>query len=88
MSNQIKKLNNSPVGKESGQPEPSGERMEELNSRITAGGKKFDIVPVNGYNMFKIQFTSGGQLPESLQGTFTKREYALKAIDLYLERGK
>lgn len=52
---------------------------------VTSNGKEIEVVPLNGYNLFKVQFNSGGQLPKELKGTFTKAEYAQKAIDKYLD---
>ena len=51
---------------------------------VTPAGKELEIVNLSGYNLFKIQFTSGGQLPDYMSGTYTKKEYAQKDIDTYL----
>lgn len=52
----------------------------------TPNGKELTIIPVG--NHLKIQFTSGGELPEELSGFFTEYRYAEQAINRYLESKK
>lgn len=47
----------------------------------TKGGKEWDIVGTG--SMYKIQFKSGGQVPEQLSGLYTKHEIARQAIRSY-----
>lgn len=49
----------------------------------TPNGKKITIVNVG--RLLKIQFTSGGELPEELSGLFTDVRTATIAINKYLE---
>jgi len=49
---------------------------------ITPNGKQIDIVPKGSH--YKIQFSSGGELPSSLSGLFTSRGEAETAVNVYL----
>ena len=47
----------------------------------TKGGKEWDII--GDGRMYRIQFTSGGQIPQELSGTYTHYEIAKQAIHAY-----
>jgi hypothetical protein len=47
----------------------------------TKGGKQWDII--GDGRMYKIQFTSGGQIPAELSGWYTHLELAKQAIHAY-----
>lgn len=57
-------------------PEPKPEPKMQ-----TKGGKDYDIVP--GPFGYRIQFTSGGQIPLELTGLFTSRNVAIESIKRY-----
>lgn len=52
----------------------------------TKGGKDWDIVGT-GSGMYKVQFTSGGEIPQVLSGLYTTKALAKEAIEKY-ERTK
>lgn len=51
---------------------------------ITPNGKEIQIV--GDRTLYKIQFSTGGQLPKELQGLFTSHTEAKRKIDQYLEK--
>ncbi len=57
---------------------------------ITANGKEIEIVPQEGSRHYKIQFKSGGQLPDSLSGLYTSHHMAKRDVNTYLgiDKGK
>ena len=54
-----------------------------MKTYITSGGKEIALINVG--NLIKLQFTTGGELPEELSGLFTSRYFADLAITKYLE---
>jgi hypothetical protein len=54
----------------------------------TPNGKEIGLVRCPKTAHLKIQFNSGGELPEELTGLFTSENFAYKAIDAYLESVK
>jgi len=54
----------------------------------TKAGKKLQVVHSRGTGLYKVQFTSGGQLPDWLTGAYTSVTLAQKDIDKYLSEGK
>lgn len=50
----------------------------------TKGGKKFGIFKVANSSLYRIAFTSGGQVPEDLNGMWTDPYKAQRAIQAYL----
>ena len=48
----------------------------------TKGGKDWDIVPT-GTGMYKVQFTTGGEIPQMLSGLYTTAALAKQAIEKY-----
>ena len=53
----------------------------------TPKGKVIEIyMPERGAGGYKIQFKSGGQLPKEFDGSFTSRNSAKKAVEVYLSR--
>lgn len=53
---------------------------------VTAGGKEFQLRPVVETGMYTIEFTTGGQVPDELKGSFTSIGKAELAIKVYMER--
>ena len=65
------------------QKELKDQTMEEpVKNNITPNGKEIDIIADN--NHIKVQFKTGGELPQILSGLFTSRVEAQKAINIYL----
>ena len=54
----------------------------------THNGKEIQIVRNGTTSAFKIQFGSGGELPQDLEGMFTNERSAVSAINVYLEKTK
>lgn len=52
----------------------------------TPKGKEIQIVVVPKTSHLKIQFASGGELPEELTGLFTSPKQAEKVINTYLAK--
>lgn len=52
----------------------------------TPNGKEIQIYRDKVSAQYKIQFTSGGELPEELTGIFTNETFATTAINKYLEK--
>jgi hypothetical protein len=61
-------------------PEPKARPDAEY---VTSGGAELVITEHNG--LFTIHFYRGGQLPASLEGSFTSRLYAHRAVVSYLQ---
>ena len=59
-----------------------------MNTLITANGKEVAIVNAPGTGHYKIQFTTGGELPQSLTGLYTSAFEAEKAARSYVELSK
>lgn len=59
-----------------------GGSMEEI--LVTDGGKEISIRPAINNTLVEICFTTGGELPESLQGYFTSYAEAKKAALVYI----
>ena len=55
---------------------------------VTPNGKEVVVVNKPGTGHYKVQFTSGGELPAELSGFFTKEHMANMAIFRYLENKK
>jgi hypothetical protein len=55
---------------------------------ITANGKELSIVNAPGTGHYKIQFKTGGELPEILSGLFTSYREAEKLAVQYTELSK
>jgi hypothetical protein len=53
----------------------------------TANGKEVKVVPT-GRGAYKIQFTTGGELPEALSGEYTSSSTAYIAAVTYVEKTK
>lgn len=51
----------------------------------THNGKEIQIVRNGTTSAYKIQFGSGGELPQALEGMFTNERSAIAAINVYLE---
>jgi hypothetical protein len=58
-----------------------------MSNLVTANGKELQVVPT-GKGYFKIQFTTGGELPETLSGIYTSSNLALIDAIKYVERSK
>ena len=54
---------------------------------VTANGKEVQVVPT-GKGAYKIQFATGGEVPEALTGIYTSSRQALIEASLYVERSK
>lgn len=63
----------------------SGDKDAEIVA-TTPDGKKIQIVKHPKFGGYVIEFTSGGQLPPELGGTWTNYERAKEAIRVYLGR--
>lgn len=55
---------------------------------VTANGKEIKIVIDPKTAHYKIQFTSGGELPDALSGLYTTSDKAAIAAITYIELGK
>jgi len=51
----------------------------------TDGGKEIEIYRDPVYAYWRIRFSTGGQLPPVLDGSFTQKNFAEAAISSYLE---
>jgi hypothetical protein len=56
-----------------------------INS-ITPNGKELQILRDKSTAQYKIQFTTGGELPLELTGIFTNETYAQTAVNQYLDK--
>jgi hypothetical protein len=56
-----------------------------INS-ITPNGKELQILRDKSTAQYKIQFTTGGELPLELSGIFTNETYAQTAVNQYLDK--
>lgn len=54
-------------------------------SLTTPNGKEIQILNKEGTGHFKVQFTSGGELPESLSGLYTSVANAKKEVIHYIK---
>lgn len=54
---------------------------------LTANGKEVQVVP-NGKGAYRIQFASGGELPENIAGLYTSQRAALIDAISYIEKSK
>ena len=50
---------------------------------ITPNGKEIEILRDKSTAQYKIQFTTGGELPLELSGIFTNQTYAQTAVNFY-----
>ena len=55
-----------------------------MKTYTTQNGKEINIVRDQGSPHLKIQFASGGELPQELSGIFTSEPFAENAIKEYL----
>ena len=53
----------------------------------TPAGKEIQVIR-NPQAMWKIQFATGGELPEELTGIYTTDREAIKTVQVYLEKVK
>lgn len=51
----------------------------------TAAGKEIEAYMQGNRCLYKIRFTSGGQLPDNLTGEYTSVGEAQKDVDVYLK---
>lgn len=58
-----------------------------MTTLVTANGKELQVIP-NGRGYYKLQFTTGGELPESLSGLYTSSSIATLEATKYVERSK
>jgi hypothetical protein len=58
-----------------------------MSDLITANGKELQVI-ANGKGYYKLQFTTGGELPESLSGLYTSNSIATLDAIKYVERSK
>jgi hypothetical protein len=56
-----------------------------MTNFVTPNGKEIVVVNQPGTGHYKVQFTSGGELPESLSGLYTTVLAANIAIVQYIE---
>lgn len=54
-----------------------------MNTYTTPNGKEIQIVP-DGRGMYKIQFTTGGELHQVISGLYTSEREAEKAVLYFL----
>ena len=57
-----------------------------MKTYTTPNGKEIQIFRDKQSAQYKIQFGSGGELPEELTGIFTNQLFAETAINKYLEK--
>ena len=55
-----------------------------MKTYTTKGGKEINVVRDQGSPHLKIQFATGGDLPQELSGIFTSDSFAENAIKGYL----
>lgn len=55
-----------------------------LDTFKTPNGKELKIYHVKNTALYKVAFTSGGELPEELSGMYTSPKFAQDAIEAYL----
>lgn len=58
-----------------------------MTNLITANGKEVQVIP-NGKGAYKIQFSTGGELPEALSGLYTSSRQAMIDAISYVEKSK
>lgn len=54
------------------------------NTNTTPKGKEIKIYKVANSALYKVAFTDGGELPDSLKGRWTNPKLAQDSIDTYL----
>tara|TARA_B100001250_G_C19542142_1_gene675229 strand:+ start:452 stop:670 length:219 start_codon:yes stop_codon:yes gene_type:complete len=59
-----------------------------MKTYTTKGGKEINVIRDQGSPHLKIQFATGGQLPEELSGIFTSEVFAESAVESYLANQK
>ena len=57
-----------------------------MKTYTTPNGKEIQIFRDKVSAQYKLQFSSGGELPEELTGIFTNELFAETAINKYLEK--
>ena len=57
-----------------------------MKNYTTQNGKEINIVRDKQTPHLKIQFASGGELPQELDGIFTSEVFAKSAIESYLSK--
>ena len=57
-----------------------------MKTYTTQNGKEINIVRDKQTPHLKIQFASGGQLPEELSGIYTSESFAEEAVQGYISR--
>lgn len=60
-------------------------KKEDRENPSTRGGKLLKVVYDSQRDLYKIHFTSGGELPRKLKGHFTRHEFANQKIREYLD---
>jgi hypothetical protein len=55
-----------------------------MSNFVTPNGKEISIVNQKGTGHYKIQFNSGGELPENLSGLYTSVSTATIAVVQYI----
>jgi hypothetical protein len=64
-------------------------RQLAMQQGYTPTGRKVGIVPLSGYNLYKVMFVDSKPGPKDvtdIDGMFTRAEYAKDALDEYLEK--
>jgi hypothetical protein len=59
-------------------------RNKMLDAFKTDNGKELKIYHVKNTALYKVAFTTGGELPAELQGMYTSPKFAQDAIEAYL----
>ena len=59
-----------------------------MTTLVTAGGKELKIVVSPNSSHYRIQFTSGGELPQYLTGLYTSYAMAEKDAIAFVARSK
>jgi hypothetical protein len=57
-----------------------------MKTFTTPNGKNIEIQRDKSTAQYKIQFTTGGELPLELSGIFTNETYAQTAVNQYLDK--
>ena len=64
----------------------SNSQTTDVKENKTPKGKQIEVYSDGRFGMYKIKFTSGGELPKSLDGLFSTTVLAQNAIDVYLSQ--
>lgn len=63
-----------------------GKQREYPSEYLEYGDKKLEVYHEELGTLWRVRFTTGGQLPAELTGSYTDAQSAVKAVESYLAR--